>query len=471
VSRSKPIYYCTECGIDAPQWTGWCPGCDASGTLVPSTGGAAPAGLPGGLSSRRRNGNGHHTQHPQGRHEHRPARALPLPEAVAEGVDPVPTDIAEVDRVLGGGLLPGSVTLLGGEPGIGKSTLLLQVAAALAARGRRCVYVAAEESEQQVATRAQRLGVVSPQVWLAAETSLPPVLDLLDQVDPDALIIDSVQSISHPELGSAPGSLAQVRGCAQLLVAEAKTRGLTVIVVGHITKEGALAGPKVLEHLVDTVLSFEGERHHALRLLRATKHRFGGTRELGLFEMRDTGLWSMPDPSSLFLADRHPGIAGSVVAPVLDGQRPLLVEVQALVVPSQVPVPRRSAQGIDNGRLSQVLAVLERRAGVTVSRSDVHVAVVGGIQVREPGVDLAVALAVASSQRDIPLPADLVACGELGLGGELRQVQRTEHRLAEVARLGFHRAVVPRSAPAAPQGLALHRLASVGQAVEVTGLR
>jgi DNA repair protein RadA/Sms len=468
VSRSKPIYHCTECGIDVPQWTGWCPGCDASGSLVPYTEGAVPAGLPGGMGRHRRNGSGDHMHH---HHQDRPARALPLPEAVAEGVDPVPTDIAEVDRVLGGGLLPGSVTLLGGEPGIGKSTLLLQVAAALAARGRRCVYVAAEESEQQVATRAQRLGVVSPQVWLAAETSLPAVLDLLDEMDPDALIIDSVQSTSHPELGSAPGSLAQVRGCAQLLVAEAKARGLMVIMVGHITKEGALAGPKVLEHLVDTVLSFEGERHHALRLLRATKHRFGGTNELGLFEMRDTGLRSVPDPSSLFLADRHPGIAGSVVAPVLDGQRPLLVEVQALVVPSQVPLPRRSAQGIDNGRLSQVLAVLERRAGVKVSRADVHVAVVGGIQVREPGVDLAVALAVASSQRDVPLPADLVACGELGLGGELRQVQRTERRLAEVARLGFHRAVVPRSAPAAPQGLALHRLSSVGQAVEATGLR
>jgi DNA repair protein RadA/Sms len=465
VSRSKPVYCCTECGTDAPQWTGWCPGCNASGSLVPRATRPVPAGPHG--DRQRRNGTGDHTPHHDPQHV---ARALPLPEAVAEGVDPVPTHIGEVDRVLGGGLLPGSATLLGGEPGIGKSTLLLQVAAALAAGGLRCVYVTAEESEQQVAGRAQRLSLASPQVWLAAETSLPAVLDLLDQVGPDVLIIDSVQSASHPGLGSAPGSLAQVRGCAQLLVAEAKARGLMVIMVGHITKDGALAGPKVLEHLVDTVLSFEGERHHALRLLRATKHRFGGTHELGLFEMCESGLRSVPDPSSLFLADRHPGIAGSVVAPVLEGQRPLLVEVQALVVPSQVPLPRRSAQGIDSGRLSQVLAVIERRAGLRVSRSDVHVAVVGGVQVREPGVDLAVALAVASSHSDVPVPAGLVACGEVGLAGELRQVQRTERRLAEVARLGFDRAVVPRSAPDAPQGLELHRLSSVRQALDATGL-
>jgi DNA repair protein RadA/Sms len=401
------------------------------------------------------------------------ALALPIPEAVAGGVDAVPTGVAELDRVLGGGLVPGSVTLLGGEPGIGKSTLLLQLAGAMAAQGRRSVYLTAEESAQQVASRARRVGVTSPQVWLAAESMLSGALDLVDQASPDVLVIDSIQALSDPELGPTPGSLAQIRGCAQLLVDEAKRRPLTVVMVGHVTKEGALAGPKVLEHVVDTVLSFEGERHHALRLLRATKHRFGSTHELGLFEMSETGLRGVPDASALFLADRHPGTAGSVVAPVLDGQRPVLVEVQALVVPSHAPLPRRTAQGIDSGRLAQILAVLERRADVPVMRSDVHVAVAGGVQVREPGVDLAVALAVASSRNDRPVSHHVVACGEIGLGGELRQVQRTDRRLGEAARLGFRHAIAPRSAPDPPhaaRSLQLHRLPSVAEALRVVGV-
>jgi DNA repair protein RadA/Sms len=293
---------------------------------------------------------------------------------------------------------------------------------------------------------------------------------LLDDVRPEVVVVDSVQALADPELGSAAGSLSQVRGCAQVLVGEAKRRGMALVVVGHVTKDGGLAGPKVLEHVVDTVLSFEGERHHALRLLRATKHRFGGTHELGLFEMGDDGLHGVPDPSALFLADRAPGIPGSVVAPVLDGQRPLLVEVQALVVPSQAPLPRRTAQGVDSGRLSQVLAVLERRAGLSLSRMEVHVAVTGGVRVREPGVDLAVALAVASSFVEQPVPSSLVSCGEVGLGGELRQVHRTDRRMAETARLGFARALVPASAPEPPEGLRVVRVRSLCEALGIAGL-
>jgi DNA repair protein RadA/Sms len=298
-----------------------------------------------------------------------------------------------------------------------------------------------------------------------AETSLAHVIGHIDALAPDVVVVDSIQTVHDPDLPSAPGSVGQVRGCAQRLVGEAKARGVSVVLVGHVTKDGGLAGPRVLEHLVDTVLAFDGERHHALRMLRAVKHRFGSTHELGLFEMGEGGLVGVPDASALFLADRQPGVPGSVVAPVLDGQRPLLVEVQALVVPSNAPSPRRTVQGVDAGRLNQVLAVLERHAELDLSRAEVHVAVAGGVRVPEPGADLAMALAVVSSATERPLPADLVTCGEVGLGGELRQVHRTERRLAEAARLGFRRAVVPRSAPDAPAGMRLARAGSIGEAI------
>ena len=445
MNRTRTVYRCTDCGAEAPKWTGWCGACAASGTLEPDEVAAGRASV-GPLAPS--------------------VPAVPIAEAVAGGAEPIPTTIAEVDRVLGGGLVPGSVVVLGGEPGVGKSTLLLQVAAAMVATsGQRVLYVTAEESASQVAARAERLGALDPGLWLAAETALPHVLGLIDDVRPDVLVVDSIQALVDPTVGSSAGSMAQVRGCAHVLVAEAKRRGLTIVVVGHVTKEGGLAGPKVLEHVVDTVLSFEGERHHALRLLRATKHRFGGTHEVGLFEMGDGGLRGVPDPSALFLADRQPGITGTVVAPVLDGHRPLLVEVQALVVPTQAPFPRRTAQGVDSGRLAQVLAVLERRAGLLLSRAEVHVAVAGGVRVREPGVDLAVALAVASSLTERPVAGDVVACGEVGLGGELRQVHRTDRRLNEAARLGFREALVPPSAPEAPEGLRVVRTPSLCHAL------
>jgi DNA repair protein RadA/Sms len=299
---------------------------------------------------------------------------------------------------------------------------------------------------------------------------MPHLLAHLDAVRPEVLAIDSIQTVYEPSLSSAPGSVAQVRECAHRLVRASKDRAMATVLVGHVTKDGGLAGPRVLEHLVDTVLSFEGERHHALRLLRAVKHRFGSTDELGLFEMTGSGLEGVPDPSALFLADRRPGIAGSVVAPVLDGHRPLLVEIQALVAKSHIPTPRRSAQGLDSGRLALVLAVLEKRVGAAFHESDVHTVVAGGVKVTEPGADLALALALVSARSGRPLRDDLAVCGEVGLGGELRQVHQTARRLAEAARLGFRCAVVPASAPASAPGIEVLRARTLAEAVELAGL-
>ena len=394
---------------------------------------------------------------------------IPLLEVDTDEWSARPTGIDELDRVLGGGLVPGSVTLLGGEPGIGKSTLLLQVAAAGANTGSRCLVVSAEESAQQVRLRAERLGTLHPRLLVQAETSLPAILAGVDQCDPDLLVVDSIQTVFDPEIGSAPGSVSQVRECAHQLVQVAKARGMAVVLVGHVTKEGALAGPRVLEHVVDTVLAFEGERHHALRLLRAVKHRFGPTGELGLFEMTEGGLAGVPDPSRLFLGDRREGVAGSAVVPTMEGQRPLLVEVQALVIDTAVPMPRRSAQGLDGSRLALWLAVLERRCGIGFGKQEVYASAVGGVRITEPGADLAVVLALASATHDAPLEDGLVAVGEVGLGGEVRQVAHIERRLTEARRLGFTEAIVPASAPDGPPGLRLFRVRSVNDALRVAG--
>jgi DNA repair protein RadA/Sms len=379
----------------------------------------------------------------------------------------VPTGIGELDRVLGGGLVPGSVTLLGGEPGIGKSTLVLQL---LAWWPGATLYVSAEERPEQIRLRAERLGAVRPDLWLSSETTLVGILAAIERTAPSLVVVDSIQTIADHRLSSSPGSVLQVRECAQQLVQEAKRRGTAVVLVGHVTKDGALAGPRVLEHVVDTVLSFEGERHHALRLLRAVKHRFGSTSELGLFEMTGTGLAGVPDPSKLFLADRRTAVAGSVVVPAMDGRRPLVVEVQALTVPMPPGVPgRRNAQGVDGGRLALLLAVLQRRARLRVTDQDVYASTVGGVRLTEPGVDLAVALAVASATCDRPLPSDVVVMGEVGLGGEVRQVAHAARRLGEAARVGFARAVVPRSTPDV-DGIRLQRVATVAEALVAAGL-
>jgi DNA repair protein RadA/Sms len=343
--------------------------------------------------------------------------------------------------------VPGSVTLVGGEPGVGKSTLLLQALASMAARGRRALLVSAEESAQQVGRRAARLGLDDPDLWLVSETTLAGVAGAVDAVAPQVVVVDSIQTIWDPELESTPGSVTQVRGCAHALAGLARDRHVAVLLVGHVTKDGALAGPRLLEHLVDTVISFDGDRHHALRLVRTVKHRFGPTGELGLFEMTEDGLVGVPDASGLFLGDRREGSPGSVVFPAMEGYRPLLVEIQALVTTSTLPAPRRSVSGLDANRLALLVAVLANRAGIRLTDRDVYLSAVGGVRIAEPGADLAVCLALASAAKDRALPHDLVAIGEVGLGGELRQVAHTPRRLAEASRLGFTTAVIPSSAP------------------------
>jgi DNA repair protein RadA/Sms len=381
---------------------------------------------------------------------------------------PVSTAIPELDRVLGGGIVSGSVILLGGEPGIGKSTLLLQL---LAEWNGQTLYVTAEESAQQVKLRAERLGATHPHLWLHAETSLPHILDAIAETRPQLVVIDSIQTVNDPALGSLPGSVGQVRGCAQQLVNVAKERNITIVLVGHVTKDGGLAGPRVLEHIVDTVLQFEGDRHHSLRMLRASKHRFGPTNELGLFEMASTGLIGVPDPSSLFLADRRTGVPGSTVVPTMEGQRPIVVEVQVLASPGVAGVPsRRSAQGLDSGRLSMLLAVLGRRSRMLVADQDIYASTAGGVKLTEPGLDLGICLAAVSAMRDQPLPADVAVFGEVGLGGELRQVGQAARRLTEASRLGFSRVIVPANSPAIDDDIKIVRAATLNEAITAAGL-
>jgi DNA repair protein RadA/Sms len=448
MARARTVHRCRECGATTPRWTGRCLECGAWDSLVEETEErSGPARTVGGTAAISA------------------ATPVPLTEIESSGAAPVPTGVDELDRVLGGGLVPGSVTLLGGEPGVGKSTLLLQALGAMAAAGARCLLVSAEESAPQVKQRAERLDAVRPGVWLVAETTLPGIRDAIGSLAPDVVVVDSIQTVWDPDLDSAPGSVAQVRGCAHELAGLARSGRRAVVLVGHVTKEGALAGPRVLEHLVDTVLTFEGDRHHALRMVRSVKHRFGPTGELGLFEMTDAGMIGVPDASGVFLGDRRTGTPGSVVLPAMEGARPLLVELQALVATSRLASPRRSASGLDHGRLGLLLAVLDRRAGIPTASSDVYVSAVGGVRVAEPGADLAICLAVASAVTSRPLDPDVVVLGEVGLGGELRQVAHTGRRLAEAARLGFTRAVVPDSAPA-DLPLAAIRAATLADAVE-----
>jgi len=452
MAKLRVVYRCTECAASFPKWAGRCVSCGAWNSLVEDVEGPEPqlASLAVGMSLVA------------------PGVPKPITEIDSAVGQPQPTTIPELDRVLGGGLVPGSVTLLGGEPGVGKSTLLMQL---LAAWPKKTLYITAEESTQQVRLRAERLGALGDNVWLLAEMSLPNIFNAIQQVSPDLVVIDSIQTIADPELSSPPGSVVQVRGCAHRLVQEAKHRSLPVIMVGHVTKEGGLAGPRVLEHVVDTVLSFEGERHHALRLLRAAKHRFGPTSELGLFEMTERGMVGVPDASQLFLADRRTGVPGSVVVPTLEGQRPLLVELQALTNPvSGGAPPRRSAQGVDSGRLALLLAVLERRARISLAGHEVYASVVGGVKLSEPGADLGMCLALVSAVVDKPLPADLVVIGEVGLAGEVRQVAQVGRRLAEATRLGFTRAIVPASASAKVQGIRVDTAATINEALSLAGL-
>ncbi len=448
MSRTRTIYRCRECGHTESKWAGRCPACSEWSTLEEEV--EVPAAGRGGAA--------------------RPFEAaLPIDQIdFAEWVA-VPTGLPEVDRVLGGGLVPGSVTLVHGEPGIGKSTLLLQIVRGVAERGRRALYLTAEESKQQVRLRAERLGTLHPELWLASETDVVSVVQHIEQVKPAVVVVDSIQTISDPSLSSAPGTVVQVRESANRLVQVAKSNGIAIILVGHVTKDGALAGPRVLEHLVDTVLGFEGDRHHTMRILRATKHRFGSTDEIGVFEMAEEGLVTVDDPSAIFLADRSQGVSGSIVVPTIDGHRPILVEIQALMINASTVVPRRSAEGVDLGRLNFLLAVLEKRAGIPFGKHDVYALAVGGVQVHEPGADLALCLALASAQYNVVLPPDLVACGEVGLGGELRRVIHLERRPTEAARLGLRRAVIPANAPPSPAGIEELRASNLSEALQLAG--
>ncbi|MEP6659283.1 MAG: DNA repair protein RadA [Acidimicrobiales bacterium] len=447
MAKVRTVFRCSGCGADAPKWIGRCATCGEWNTLVEEIETPEAIAITGPS-----------------------ALAVAVTEVDITNAAPQPTGIGELDRVLGGGLVAGSVTLIGGEPGIGKSTLLTELAALWAAAGERVLYVSAEESTQQVRARAERLGALSESLYLLAETMLPHIIAALDDVKPALLIVDSIQTVVDPDLGTAPGTVVQVRECAYRLVREAKERELPVVLVGHVTKDGTLAGPRVLEHVVDTVLAFEGERHHSLRLLRAVKHRYGPTNELGLFEMTEQGLVGVADPSGLFLADRRGGVAGSVVVSTVEGHRPLLVEVQALVSLSPLAVPRRSAQGIDHGRLSLLLAVLERRVGIHVNRDDVYASAVGGVRLVEPGADLGVALAIASASAGVALPEGVVVFGEVGLAGELRQVAQTPRRLSEAARHGFTHAIVPALAAAGPASITAVRVSTLAEAIDVLRL-
>jgi DNA repair protein RadA/Sms len=391
---------------------------------------------------------------------------VPIATVDAEGAQARPTDVDELDRVLGGGFVPGAVALLAGEPGVGKSTLLLEVAARWASGGNRALYVTAEESAAQVRLRAGRTGALSDDLFLAAEIDLGAVLAHIDQVKPTLVVVDSVQTVSSADVDSAAGGVTQVREVAAALIRVAKERGVATVIVGHVTKDGSIAGPRLLEHLVDVVLYFEGDRHSPLRMVRAVKNRFGPSDEVGCFDLSDAGILSLADPTSLFLSRHASPVPGTCVTVTIEGRRPLLTEVQALVAGTALGSPRRATSGLDSSRVAMVLAVLERRGGFRLMDREVYAATVGGAKVNEPAADLAVALAVASSATSSPVFPRLVAIGEVGLAGEIRRVSGVERRLAEAARLGFTHAVVPPEPGLVPDGIAVRQAADLGAALQ-----
>src|SRR3954468_4740050 len=436
---AKPAvnYACTDCGYSAGRWFGKCPGCNAFGTLVEEVVGGAAAKAP-------------------------PQPLLRLVDVKASEAERIPTGVAELDRVLGGGLVPASLVLVGGEPGVGKSTLLLTALAEMS-KQRRALLVTGEESAAQVKLRAERLGGAE-RVEILAETQLETVLATLEAERPDVCVIDSVQTLYSSDVGSAPGSVAQVREAASRLMRTAKQLGVATILVGHVTKDGSVAGPRVLEHLVDCVLQFEGDRYHAHRVLRATKNRFGSTNELGVFEMTGAGLVGVPDPSEVFgrTVDGEPGAA---VACTLEGTRPLLLEIQSLVGPTELAMPRRVGTGVDPKRLAMIVAVLSRHAGLPLATADVFVNVAGGVRIDEPGADLAVALAIASAARRVPVRSGTAAFGEIGLTGRLREATQADRRLEECGKLGLAAVVAPAGTPARGT-LRVHAAETLRQAIK-----
>ena len=433
MTAASSRFVCQSCGAEHRKWAGRCEGCGVWNTVIEEAIGAT---APGGLKGKRK------------------GRLLAFENLAGASEPPqrLASGIAELDRVFGGGLVPGSALLLGGDPGIGKSTIALQAAANLARAGLRCAYLSGEEAVDQVRLRARRLGLESAPLGLAAATNVRDIVTSLAEERADLVIVDSIQTMYLDSLDSAPGAVGQVRGAGQELIRHAKDSGAVLLLIGHVTKEGQIAGPKVLEHMVDTVLYFEGERGHQFRILRAVKNRFGPTDEIGVFEMTDHGLDEVPNPSSLFLDRRDEDVAGTVVFAGVEGSRPMLMEIQALVSPSALGTPRRAVVGWDSGRLAMVMAVLDTRCGLAMGGHDVHLNVAGGLSIREPAADLAVAAALISSMAARPLPHDGVVFGEVGLAGEVRSVSRTEARLGEAAKLGFGRAVVPARKGKAPAG-------------------
>ena len=424
MAKSSTHYICQECGTVHSKWSGKCEGCGAWNTLSEDRVDTTPKGLTAG-------------------------KGKAVQFVSLEGAEPeaprASSGIAEFDRVLGGGLVPGSAILIGGDPGIGKSTLLLQATAAFASSGLSTVYISGEESEAQVRLRAKRLGLEKSPVALAAATNVRDILASLETQKPKVAVIDSVQTLFLDNLDSAPGTVAQVRAASHELIKLAKKRGMALFLVGHVTKEGQIAGPRVLEHMVDTVLYFEGDRGHQFRILRAVKNRFGGTDEIGVFEMTDKGLSEVANPSSLFLSERGKPTSGSVVFAGMEGTRPMLVEIQALLAPSTMATPRRAVVGWDSARLAMLLAVLEARCGIPLHDKEVYLNVAGGLRISEPAADMAVAAALLSALIDVPLPEDLVVFGEVGLSGQTRTVSRMDARLKEAEKLGFGRAWLPES--------------------------
>ncbi|TYO96660.1 DNA repair protein RadA/Sms [Geothermobacter ehrlichii] len=447
--KAKTIFSCQQCGYQSPKWLGRCPDCGQWNSLVEETVQPAPgrrSGVAAGTASV-----------PQW-----------LSEVNAREEDRLQVGIGEFDRVLGGGVVPGSLTLIGGDPGIGKSTLLLQALGRLAGHGA-ALYVTAEESARQVKLRAERLGVAAGQLLLLAETALEAILEHIRQLDPAFLVVDSIQTIFTAALESAPGSVSQVRECAGRLMQVAKGDGIPTFIVGHVTKDGAIAGPRMLEHMVDTVLYFEGDAGHPYRILRAVKNRFGSTNEIGVFEMRESGLVEVPNPSELFLAERPEGVAGSAVVPSLEGSRPILVELQALVSPTSFGTPRRTTIGFDHNRVALLGAVLEKKVGLSLLAQDIFLNVAGGVRLDEPAVDLGVAAALASSHLNRPIPSRTIVFGEIGLAGEVRAVSRPELRVKEASRLGFDRCFLPAGNLKnleAPEGLELVGVKSVAQMLD-----
>ena len=445
-NKKKTVYVCAECGHETANWAGKCPSCGSWNSMKELT----LDDKPGARADSRRS----------------LPKAKKMSQLDTEAEVRFATGISEFDRVLGGGAVLGSLNLVGGAPGIGKSTLLLQMCATLESE-RTILYVTAEESERQLKLRAQRLGVENEELYVLAETALESILAAVEDLKPEILILDSIQTVSSAESDSAPGSVSQVRDCTMRLMRLAKEKGTTVFVVGHITKEGSIAGPKVLEHMVDCVLYFEGERNTSFRILRAAKNRFGSTNEIGVFEMNEEGLRCVDNPSELLLSGRPANSPGTCVACVIEGTRPLLAEVQALVTPAAYNAARRS-NGIDYNRAAMLLAVLEKRGGIPVGSCDAYINVVGGLSLEEPAADLATALAVASSYLDRPLGSDLAAIGEVGLAGEIRSVSNLNQRLSEIARLGFQRCVIPahvRNEIRCPDSLKLISVKNIGEAV------